>query len=129
MTDIPALVIDDNDKNISVLVRLLAREGLNSIRVLNPVQIDDVLATLDRVCVVFLDLEMPRMDGYEILARLKADPRFADVPVVAYTVHTSEINTAHKRGFNGFLGKPLDPDRFPDQLARILRGEPVWEKL
>ncbi len=32
-------------------------------------------------------------------------------------------------GFDGFLGKPLDNARFPDQLARILRGEPVWERV
>jgi DNA-binding NarL/FixJ family response regulator len=57
------------------------------------------------------------LKSYEYLGR---------VPVVAYTVHVSEINRAYQLGFHSFIGKPIDPDKFPDQLARILRGEPVW---
>jgi two-component system, cell cycle response regulator DivK len=34
---------------------------------------------------------------------------------------------ARQSGFNGFLGKPLDPDRFPDQIQRMLNGAPIWE--
>jgi two-component system cell cycle response regulator DivK len=37
------------------------------------------------------------------------------------------MNKARASGFDGFLGKPLDADRFPDQIRRILAGEPVWE--
>jgi two-component system cell cycle response regulator DivK len=37
------------------------------------------------------------------------------------------MNKAKNSGFDGFLGKPLDPDKFPDQIRRILNGEPVWE--
>jgi two-component system cell cycle response regulator DivK len=70
---------------------------------------------------------MPGLNGYDVLAQLRTDMLFQTVPVVAYTVHVSEINAAHEKGFDSFIGKPLDPDRFPDQLARILRGEPVWE--
>ena len=38
-----------------------------------------------------------------------------------------QMKKAKESGFDGFLGKPLDPDRFPDQIRRILNGEPVWE--
>jgi two-component system cell cycle response regulator DivK len=37
------------------------------------------------------------------------------------------MNKARNSGFDGFLGKPLDPDRFPDQIRNILAGEPIWE--
>jgi two-component system cell cycle response regulator DivK len=37
------------------------------------------------------------------------------------------MNKAKSSGFDGFLGKPLDPDKFPDQIRRILNGEAVWE--
>ena len=52
-----------------------------------------------------------------------------DVPVIAVTAEASieQMNKARLSGFNGFLGKPLDPDLFPDQIQRILAGEPVWE--
>jgi two-component system cell cycle response regulator DivK len=37
------------------------------------------------------------------------------------------MDRARAAGFDGFLGKPLDPDRFPDQIQKILNGQPVWE--
>ena len=43
-----------------------------------------------------------------------------------YTVHVSEIGVARDLGFHSFLGKPLDVDKFPEQLKRILNDEPVW---
>ncbi len=128
MSEPQALIVDDNLKNVAVLARLLANEGLESIQVTNPLLLDDVSHLFGSLRVIFVDLEMPGRDGYEVLSSLKADPRLASVPVVAYTVHVSEMHEAHQRGFDGFLGKPLDPDLFPDQFTRILRGEPVWEK-
>jgi len=38
-----------------------------------------------------------------------------------------QMRSAQLAGFNGFIGKPLNPDRFPDQIRRILTGEAVWE--
>ena len=127
MSDKHALIIDDNSKNVSVLARLLATEQVKTTQLTHPKQLDGTLAGLGPVDVVFLDLEMPDMDGYQVLQHLKANPKFQSVPVVAYTVHLSEITVAHEHGFDGFLGKPLDSDQFPNQLARILNGEAVWE--
>src|SRR5262245_57526263 len=127
MTDRHALIIDDNTKNVGVLARLLAAEQVKTTQVTQPKQLDSVLARLEPVDVVFLDLEMPDMDGYQVLQQLKADAQFQGVPIIAYTVHLSEITVAHEQGFDGFLGKPLDSDQFPNQLARIFNGEPVWE--
>ena len=49
--------------------------------------------------------------------------------MVAVTAEASleQINKAKAAGFDGFLGKPLDMDRFPDQIRRILAGDSVWE--
>ena len=121
-----ALIIDDNASNLGVLGELLSLEGVSFTKVQDPTKFQSVSKTLSRVDVVFLDLEMPQLDGYKVLELLKADSRYDNVPVVAYTVHVSEINVARDMGFHSFLGKPLDAERFPDQLARILRGEPVW---
>lgn len=122
-----ALIVDDNKKNVVILSRMLLDEGIESIQVTNPARLGEVLNEASNCRVIFLDLEMPGIDGYQILEKLKSDSRFQSTPIVAYTVHVSEIQVAHGKGFNGFIGKPLDSDRFPDQLARILRGEPVWE--
>ena len=122
-----ALIIDDNALNVSVLANLLADESVDNTQVTNPNQLDKVTEAFDKFDVVFLDLEMPGLNGYEVLKKLRADRAFEDVPIVAYTVHVSEINTASKLGFDSFLGKPINPDKFSDQLARIFRGERVWE--
>ena len=127
MSEKRALIIDDNAKNVNVLVRLLQGQGVGSTQLADPRKLDDTLQGMAAVDVIFLDLEMPMIDGFQVLDTLKADVRFQSVPVVAYTVHVSEINAAHQHGFDGFIGKPLDSDKFPDQLARILSGEAVWE--
>ena len=122
-----AMIVDDNPKNLHILAKMLEAEGVATVEVPSPTLLDDVLAEIDSLDVIFLDLEMPRLNGYEVLEMLKADPRFAHVPVVAYTVHVSEITVAHQLGFHSFIGKPLDMDKFPGQLSRILAGEHVWE--
>ena len=52
-----------------------------------------------------------------------------DTLVIAVTAESSveQMKKAREANFNGFIGKPLDPDRFPDQIRRILAGESVWE--
>lgn len=127
MQTLHALIIDDNEKNVHVLARLTEEQGMSSTIVTRPQELPQVLAALAQVHVVFVDLEMPGIDGYQVLALLRADVRFQGVPIIACTVHVSEINFAHQQGFDGFIGKPLDPDRFPAQMARVLEGKPVWE--
>lgn len=126
MTAAHALIVDDDANNLAILGELLAAEGVTSTRVQNPRTLPAVLQTLSRLDVVFLDLEMPGLNGYQVLAQLHNHPLSQRVPVVAYTVHVSEFTHARQVGFHSFLGKPLDADRFPEQLARILRGERVW---
>jgi CheY-like chemotaxis protein len=124
-----ALIIEDNGKNIHVLASLLQREGVSHTDLSDPTLLEEVLQTLEQVDVVFLDLEMQGRSGYDVLGLLKEDPRFQSVPVVAYTVHVSEINNAYQVGFHSFLPKPLDSERFSEQLAKILQGERVWGQI
>ncbi len=122
-----ALIVDDNPGNLAALAALLTREAVRPVTLQSP---RDVCATLDRigrVDVVFLDLAFPNLDGLVLIGDLQADERLREVPFVAYTVHTSEQDEARRAGFHSFLGKPLNVERFPDQLRRILSGERVWE--
>jgi CheY-like chemotaxis protein len=124
-----ALIIEDDSNNIQVLANMLSKEGFTHTGILDPLLVEDFLQTADWIDLVFLDIEMADCSGYDILKLLKSDTRFHSVPVCAYTVHISEINAAYEAGFDSFLAKPLDSERFPDQLARILRGEQVWERV
>ncbi|MBN1310923.1 MAG: response regulator [Anaerolineae bacterium] len=122
-----ALIVDDNVSNVEALQALLHREDIACTTLISPIDLPELLETLEPVDIVFLDLEFPNDNGFDILEHLQADPRMADVPFVAYTVHISEQNEARQAGFHSFLGKPLDVHKFPEQLRRILSGERVWE--
>jgi CheY-like chemotaxis protein len=127
MTTARALVIDDNPQNLKVLSQMLSKQGVACDECMNPVKLSDSLPELEPVDVVFLDLEMPGLDGYVVKDMLRE--HFGDIPIIAYTVHVSEMNVVRRLGFNGFLSKPLSNERFPTQLARILRGESVWDRV
>lgn len=126
MNDIHALIIDDNPLNVEILASMLEMEGVDTTQVFEPKRLGDVLPEMPQPAVIFLDIEMPGMDGYAVLDSLRKQPRFNDTPIVAYSVHHSELMLARKKGFNGFIPKPLDLERFPVQLDRILHGEQVW---
>ena len=102
-----ALVIDDDAMNLEVIGRLLAIEGIACTKAQNLQQIQAVLAVNLRPDLVFLDLEMPQMDGYQVLKMLRSKLGTA-VPIIACTVHQNEAATARELGFNGFISKPLD---------------------
>lgn len=121
-----ALVIDDNAQNRKVLVQLLAKQGIDAIEVPDSRKLSNDLPAIGAVDVVFLDLEMPGLDGYDVKNLLRE--QLGATPIVAYTVHVSEMNVVRQSGFDGFIGKPVDTVRFPDQLARILNGQQVWER-
>jgi two-component system cell cycle response regulator DivK len=127
MSQTHALVIDDNAQNRRVLVQLLAKQGVDAIEVPDSRKLGSSIPTLGPVDVVFLDLEMPGLDGFDVKNLLRA--HLGSTPIVAYTVHVSEMNVVRQSGFDGFIGKPVDNSRFPDQLARILNGQQVWDRV
>jgi len=125
MNPFKALVIDDNSENVEVLTSMLAANGGEVSSFKDPTKALKALETLPSVDMVFVDLDMPKINGFEMLKPLREN--LPNVPIIAYTVHISEIDVVRKLGFDGFLGKPLDHDRFPGLLQRILNGQAVWE--
>jgi CheY-like chemotaxis protein len=122
-----ALIIEDGPLNAEVMATLVGKYGMTATIVGTPRDLDQVLDLLDQLDVIFLDLEFSEHDGFETHRELKGDPRVEGVPVVAYTVHISEIERARREGFHSFLGKPLKQEKFGEQLSQILSGQPVWD--
>lgn len=126
MVQAHALIIDDDPQNIEVLARLLAASNVSSTAVQDTSQLERILQGIERVDVVFLDLEMPLHTGYQIFTTLQT--YFGgSVPIVACTVHSNEIANARKLGFQGFIAKPINGALFSTYLSQILRGEGVWD--
>lgn len=122
-----ALIIEDDMPSVEVLQMLLDQVSVDSEVIGDNQRIANDLDEVNVPDVIFLDLEMPSSNGYKVLDMIRSSQRFDDVPVVAYTTHTSHLNDARKAGFHSFLGKPLDSARFAEQLERILNGESVWD--
>jgi CheY-like chemotaxis protein len=78
--------------------------------------------------VIFLDIHMHPIDGFEMLKLLRASEKFQSSYVVAMTasVMNEEVAKLQSAGFDGCIAKPIDKNRFPTLLENILNGETVW---
>jgi two-component system cell cycle response regulator DivK len=129
-TQAHVLVVEDNVPNFVLIARMLAYMGVQRCEwKTSGWQVVEFADTLPRIDLILMDIRLPYEDGFQALEKLRANPRLKDTLVVAVTAEASveQMKRAQKSGFDGFLGKPLDPDRFPNQIRRVLSGEPVWE--
>ncbi|MGQ0602810.1 MAG: response regulator [Anaerolineales bacterium] len=129
--DATILIVEDNVSNFVLMARMLAYMGVPRCEwKTSGWQVVEFADTLPRIDLILMDLRLPYEDGYAALNKVRATPKLKETIVVAVTAEASleQLNKARSSGFNGFLGKPLDPDRFPDQIRRLLKGEPVWEQ-
>jgi two-component system cell cycle response regulator DivK len=124
------VVVEDNFQNFVLITRLLAYLGVEDCEwKASGWQVLEFAESLSKVDLILMDIFLPEADGYEALDTLRHHPRFEDTLIVAVTADASVQNMqrAKEAGFDGFIGKPLDPDRFPNQIRRVLQGEAVWE--
>ncbi len=115
------LVVEDNPMNMELSVDLLESYGYE----VTPAE--DGFKALERVKetkfdLILLDMQLPGMDGPEVLERLKADPETAAMPVVALTAHAMSGDEARfmEAGCAGYISKPIDVHRFKTEVAQYL---------
>jgi len=128
--DATILVVEDNVQNFVLITRLLAYLGVKKCEwKASGWQVLEFAETLPHIDLILMDIFLPEEDGYQVLDRLRAESRFKSTLIVAVTADASMENMerARQSAFNGFIGKPIDPDRFPNQIRSILQGEKVWE--
>ena len=131
LKDVCVLIVEDNVRNYALLARLLSFMGVKQTEWRRsgwhvPEFAHDAMPQVD---LILLDIHLPDEDGYEVLDRLREDEHFQETRIVAVTADITSVNLsrAQSAGFDGFLAKPIDVDRFPDQVSRILEGESVWD--
>ena len=127
--DATILVVEDNVSNFVLIARMLGYMGIHCEWKTSGYEVVEYADTLPRLDLILMDIRLPYEDGFGALRKIRSSPKLRDTIVVAVTAEASveQMNKSRASGFDGFLGKPLDPDRFPDQIRRILEGEPVWE--
>ena len=117
------LVVDDSITVRRVTQRLLERNGM---RVMTAKDGVDAVAVLQehKPDIILLDIEMPRMDGYEVASHVRNDSRLCDVPIVMIT---SRVGAKHRAraieiGVNDYLGKPYQENQLLDAIAPLVRS-------
>ncbi len=126
------LLVEDNPADVELTLRALKKHNLT-----NQVQVvSDGAQALDYLFgtgafagqkhpvppkVVFLDLKLPKVDGREVLRRMKADERTRMIPVVVLTSSKEEIDIveSYKLGVNSYVVKPLDFDKFVEAVSEL----------
>ena len=110
------LVIDDDPVVHDLMTRLLTKEGFEVVSAFNAEEGLRLADTL-RPAVITLDVMMPGIDGWNVLAALKSDPELADIPVVLVTM-TDDRKKGYALGAADYLTKPIDPARLGSVLKR-----------
>ncbi|MCX7592598.1 MAG: response regulator [Fischerella sp.] len=117
----PLLIVEDSNEDFRILQRLMRRMAVK-----NPIYRctsgDEVLDylyqegnyknidTAPRPSVILLDLNLPGIDGRDILERLKQDKSFKEIPIIIFTTSSNpqDIELCYQKGANGYLIKPMD---------------------
>ncbi|HEX3662446.1 MAG TPA: response regulator [Acidobacteriaceae bacterium] len=121
------LIADDRASSRELLRTVLQRAGYD---VLEAEDGEQALAQArsGHPDLILLDLQMPGLDGFGVLAELRADPRFKELPVLALTASAmrGDRETILEAGFTDYLAKPAGPEILRETVARLLRspGEP-----
>jgi len=132
MKEKAVLLVEDNPDDIELTIRALKKNNiLNKVIVANDgVDALDYLFgtgtyagrdTNERPQVVLLDLKMPRMDGLEVLHRIRSDERTKFLPVVILTTSSEDMDrvTSYKEGANSYIRKPVDFNLFAKAVQQL----------
>jgi two-component system, sensor histidine kinase and response regulator len=120
------LLVEDNEINQQIAVELLEGAGAKVRIASNGVEAVQVLVNGPQPppCdVVLMDLQMPEMDGYQATAKLRSDPRFGSLPIIAMTAHATieERQRCLAAGMNDHISKPIDPGMLFETVGRYYR--------
>ena len=132
MNHSPTILVVEDDEGHAILIR----ENLEMAGLKNPIRhfrdgqavLDfffdrhgRAMAVPDGAYLLLLDIRMPKVDGIEVLRRLKSDPELRKLPVVMLTTtdDSREVERCHALGCNVYIQKPVDYDRFAEAIRRL----------
>jgi len=131
MSQVTILVVDDDEGHVELVRRNLKRSGIKN----TIVALSDGQQALDYIfrsgaytaelhngnLLLLLDINMPGLDGVEVLRRIKSDARSRLIPVLMLTTtdDVREINRCYALGCNVYITKPVDPSRFIEAIQQL----------
>lgn len=130
----PILLVEDNPMDVDLTLRAFKKRNLA-----NPIEIardgEEAVAFIEKwekgapvPAIVLLDLKLPKVDGLEVLRRIKSHPIYRAIPVVILTTSSQDgdIRKAYEIGANSYIVKPVEFDKFMDVAVQI---EMYWSVL
>lgn len=126
-TNNPILLVEDNPIDLDLTLRAFAAKKLS-----NPIQVardgEEALKYMEKwehgepwPVVILLDLNLPKINGLEVLQKFKSHPDFKTIPVVILTTssESSDLKTAYQSGANSYIVKPVNFEKFLDVASHI----------
>lgn len=118
------LLIEDNEQNLYLVTYLLQQNGYKVTQARSgPEGIE--LAKKSDPALIILDIQLPQMDGYEVARKLRENESLKNVPIVAVTSYAmaGDRERTLEAGCNGYIEKPINPDKFISQISVFLKKE------
>ena len=123
--NVKILIADDNIINQKVITSLLSTSGVNVVVANNGQEVLDILKTDNNFSIIFMDLHMPILDGYQASKSIKENSNYNHIPIIALSgnIMPDEIKKMQNIGIEAYLQKPLNVDAFYDTIYMYTTGK------
>jgi CheY-like chemotaxis protein len=118
------LVVEDSALNRKLVQTLLRSQGYRLLIAVDGQEAIEI-ATREQPDLILMDMQLPKVSGYDATQTLKAQPETASIPIVALTAHAMAEEREHALsiGCDGYITKPIDTRAFPEQVKEYLDGQ------
>lgn len=118
------LVVEDHPPSLELVRYLLEANGYTALTAVDG-EAGLALAVAERPDLLICDIQMPRMNGYQLLARLRESPLLRTIPIIAVTAFSmhGDRQRVLGAGFEGYISKPIVPETFVAQVTAYLPPE------
>lgn len=115
------LIVEDNIMNMELVQDLLELYGHKVIKAEDGIKALERLAE-EKIDIILLDMQLPKMGGLEVLDRIKKNPATADIPIIAVTAHAMKGSEEHfiEMGCVDYVSKPIDIHKFRALIEKYL---------
>lgn len=116
------MIVEDDDDTAALAARALEKGGYVTARAGGANEVSGCLLALGIPALILLDIELPGLDGFGILAKLRAHPKLASVPVVMFTARHSreDVIRGLTLGADGYVAKPVSPGTLLEVVGKVL---------
>lgn len=122
-------LVEDNIGSQTIAKTLLEAHGATVATQRNGQNILAHIEKFQPIDLIIIDLMLPNgITGYDIFSMVRKQQMYDDVPIIAMSAgdRSVVVPQAKKRGFSGFISKPIKFQDFPDQIAKVIAGDSIW---